>query len=72
MATEAVGIAGTPVASNPAMLSDTGSSVDPLMSQCYDALLSNPDHIAGTLRMMAGWDLRLCSSAYRSWRCLFG
>ena len=39
------------------MLSDTGSSVDPLMSQCYDALLSNPDHIAGTLRMMAGWDL---------------
>ena len=41
----------------PAMLSDTGSSVDPLMSQCYDALLSNPDHIAGTLRMMAGWDL---------------
>ena len=41
----------------PAMLSDTGSSVDPLMSQCYDTLLSNPDHIAGTLRMMAGWDL---------------
>jgi magnesium chelatase accessory protein len=27
------------------------------MSQCYDSLLSNPDHIAGTLRMMAGWDL---------------
>ena len=41
----------------PAMLSDTGSSVDPLMSQCYDTLLSNPNHIAGTLRMMAGWDL---------------
>ena len=41
----------------PAMLSDTGSSVDPLMSQCYETLLSNPDHIAGTLRMMAGWDL---------------
>ena len=39
------------------MLSDTGSSVDPLMSQCYETLLSNPDHIAGTLRMMAGWDL---------------
>lgn len=41
----------------PAMLSDTGSSVDPLMSRCYDTLLGNPDHIAGTLRMMAGWDL---------------
>jgi magnesium chelatase accessory protein len=39
------------------MLADTGSSVDPVMSRCYDALLGNPDHIAGTLRMMAGWDL---------------
>ena len=39
------------------MLADTGSAVDPLMSRCYDNLLSNPDHIAGTLRMMAGWDL---------------
>ncbi|MBA4693911.1 MAG: alpha/beta fold hydrolase [Congregibacter sp.] len=39
------------------MLADTGSAVDPLMSRCYDTLLSNPDHIAGTLRMMAGWDL---------------
>ena len=27
------------------------------MSQCYDTMLSDPDHIAGTLRMMAGWDL---------------
>jgi magnesium chelatase accessory protein len=27
------------------------------MSRCYDTLLGNPDHIAGTLRMMAGWDL---------------
>ena len=40
-----------------AMLADTGSAVDPLMSRCYDTLLGNPDHIAGTLRMMAGWDL---------------
>jgi len=39
------------------MLADTGSSIDPVMSRCYDRLLSNPDHIAGTLRMMAGWDL---------------
>ena len=39
------------------MLADTGSAGDPLMSRCYDTLLGNPDHIAGTLRMMAGWDL---------------
>ena len=39
------------------MLADTGSAVDPLMSRCYDTLLGSPDHIAGTLRMMAGWDL---------------
>ena len=39
------------------MLADTGSAVDPLMIRCYDILLGNPDHIAGTLRMMAGWDL---------------
>ena len=39
------------------MLADTGSAVDPVMSRCYDSLLCNPDHIAGTLRMMAGWDL---------------
>ena len=39
------------------MLADTGSAVDPLMSRCYGTLLGNPHHIAGTLRMMAGWDL---------------
>jgi len=39
------------------MLSDTGSHVSPLSSRCYGALLAQPDHIAGTLRMMAGWDL---------------
>ena len=39
------------------MLADTGSAVDPIMSRCYDTLLGNPDHIAGTLRMLAGWDL---------------
>ena len=39
------------------MLADTGSSIDPIMSRCYDTLLSDPDHIAGTLRMMASWDL---------------
>jgi magnesium chelatase accessory protein len=39
------------------MLADTGSSLDATMSHCYDVLLSKPDHISGTLRMMAGWDL---------------
>jgi magnesium chelatase accessory protein len=39
------------------MLSDTGSTVTPESSRCYDTLLSDPGHIAGTLRMMAGWDL---------------
>ena len=39
------------------MLSDTGSTVTPQSSRCYDTLLSDPGHIAGTLRMMAGWDL---------------
>ena len=39
------------------MLADTGSHVTPLSSKCYDALLGNPEHIAGTLRMMGGWDL---------------
>ena len=39
------------------MLADTGSHVTPLSSRCYDTLLGNPEHIAGTLRMMAGWDL---------------
>ena len=39
------------------ILSDTGSSVDPVMSRCYEVLLSNPEHISGTLRMMAGWNL---------------
>ena len=39
------------------MLADTGSTVDPLMIRCYDTLLGDPEHIAGTLRMMAGWDL---------------
>ena len=31
------------------MLADTGSSVDPTMSRCYDVLLGNPEHIAGTI-----------------------
>jgi magnesium chelatase accessory protein len=39
------------------MLADTGSSIDATMSRCYDVLLSDPEHISGTLRMMAGWDL---------------
>ncbi len=39
------------------MLSDTGSKLDPLTTLCYETLLSNPEHISGTLRMMAGWNL---------------
>lgn len=56
------------------MLADTGSSIDPQMSHCYDVLLGNPDHIAGTLRMMAGWELppllaRLKDMAVPVWLC---
>lgn len=56
------------------MLADTGSSIDSEMSHCYDVLLANPEHIAGTLRMMAGWDLppllaRLEHLAIPVWLC---
>ena len=27
------------------------------MFQCYLELISRPDHVTGTLKMMAGWDL---------------
>ena len=39
------------------LLSETGSTPTPLMIQCYQALLRNPQHITGTLQMMAGWQL---------------
>jgi magnesium chelatase accessory protein len=39
------------------MLRQTGSSISPDMVRCYRELLGNPRHVAGTLRMMANWDL---------------
>jgi magnesium chelatase accessory protein len=39
------------------MLTETGSHPTQTMLSCYQALLSRPDHILGTLKMMAGWDL---------------
>jgi magnesium chelatase accessory protein len=39
------------------MLRQTGSAIPPEMVRCYRELLGNPRHIAGTLRMMANWDL---------------
>lgn len=39
------------------MLRQTGSTIPPDMVRCYRELLGNPRHIAGTLRMMANWDL---------------
>jgi len=39
------------------MLTETGSHPTQTMLNCYQALLSRPDHILGTLKMMAGWDL---------------
>jgi magnesium chelatase accessory protein len=39
------------------MLIETGSNPSAQMMQCYRELISRPDHITGTLKMMAGWDL---------------
>jgi pimeloyl-ACP methyl ester carboxylesterase len=39
------------------MLRQTGSAIPPEMVRCYRELLGNPRHVAGTLRMMANWDL---------------
>ncbi len=40
------------------LLDATGSRIDPGMVALYDQLLRSPAHVAGTLRMLAGWDLR--------------
>ena len=40
------------------LLASTGSSIDPLGRRCYAQLAGNPGHVAGTLSMMARWDLR--------------
>ena len=39
------------------MLLETGSSPSDQMLQCYRELLSRPEHVMGTLKMMAGWNL---------------
>lgn len=39
------------------LLVETGSTPTPAMIHCYQTLLRNPEHITGTLRMMAGWNL---------------
>lgn len=39
------------------MLVETGSNPSAQMMQCYRELISRPDHVTGTLKMMAGWDL---------------
>lgn len=39
------------------MLRQTGSALAPEMVRCYRELLGDANHVAGTLRMMANWDL---------------
>jgi magnesium chelatase accessory protein len=38
-------------------LRDTGATISEPMIQRYTTLISQPEHIAGTLRMMGGWEL---------------
>lgn len=40
------------------LISGTGSRVDPASAAIYRRLASSPRHVAGTLGMMANWDLR--------------
>jgi magnesium chelatase accessory protein len=40
------------------LLDATGSRIDAGMVAQYEQLMRNPRHIAGTLRMLANWDLR--------------
>jgi len=40
------------------LLDATGSKIDPLMIEHYEQLLRSRAHVAGTLRMLASWDLR--------------
>jgi magnesium chelatase accessory protein len=39
-------------------LRDTGATISEPMIQRYTTLISQPEHIEGTLRMMGGWELR--------------
>jgi len=40
------------------LLDATGSRIDAEMLSRYEQLMRSPEHIAGTLRMLANWDLR--------------
>jgi len=40
------------------LLEETGSHPNEQMIRAYQALMRRPDHIRGTLQMMAAWDLR--------------
>jgi magnesium chelatase accessory protein len=40
-----------------AMILATGSRIEPQDLACYSRLFKNPGHVAGTLGMMANWDL---------------
>lgn len=39
------------------LVASTGSEVDPTGLDLYGRLIRSPDHVYGTLQMMAGWDL---------------
>lgn len=40
------------------LLDSTGSRIDAQMIALYESLMRSPSHVAGTLRMLARWDLR--------------
>jgi magnesium chelatase accessory protein len=40
------------------LLDATGSRIDAVMIEHYEQLMRSPAHVAGTLRMLASWDLR--------------
>ena len=39
------------------LLASTGSAIPEQQIKCYQYLFSNPDHVDGTLQLMADWDL---------------
>ena len=39
------------------LLASTGSTIPEQQIKCYQYLFSNPDHVDGTLQLMADWDL---------------
>lgn len=40
------------------LLASTGSHADPAMIERYERLMADPQHLAGTLEMLAHWDLQ--------------